>query len=76
MPLMCWATSTQKARCDMDDQAAESHPAGTVRHKAGSHWIVTSPREPLYSTALMCATERWAGWRWVPINEDEEDSSI
>lgn len=73
----CWGTYTLKARCDMDDRKAEGpHPPGTVRHKAGQVWVVTSPGSPLYSTATMCATEFWTGVEWRSIWPTEEADSI
>ena len=59
-----------------DSKTKELHPPGTVRHKAGPHWIVTSPGEPLYSTATMCATEFWTGVEWRSIWPVEDGDGI
>lgn len=38
----------------------ETHRPGTLRHQNHSgEWVVTSPGNPLYSTATMAATQYW-----------------
>ncbi|MGS5088241.1 hypothetical protein ACVC7V_17295 [Hydrogenophaga sp. A37] len=51
-------------------EAVETHPAGTVRYyREDGECVITSPRNPLYSTALMCATDFWseAQGKWVGV---------
>jgi len=50
----------------------ETHPAGAVRHKRDGEWVVTSPGDAMYSTAIMLAVEYWNIDRgeWVLIFED------
>jgi len=52
-----------------ENKVEENYAGGTVRHKDGESWKVTSPREQMYSTALMLATEFWDSKTstWKPI---------
>jgi hypothetical protein len=40
---------------------------GSVRYKRDGEWIVTSPGDPLYSTALFCAEEALTDNGWEPM---------
>lgn len=44
---------------------------GTLRYQDDEgEWHYASPRDALYSTVTMCATEYWDGERWALIWED------
>lgn len=51
--------------------------AGALRYKgADGVWVVTEPQDPMYSTAIMVATEYWdtEAKKWRPILDDGESS--
>lgn len=51
---------------------------GALRYKsADGVWVVTEPRDSMYSTATMVATEWWDSkqQKWRPIIDDDEDAS-
>ncbi len=60
----------------MSDQRQDWRP-GALRHKdADGVWVVTEPRDAMYSTATMVATEFWdfASQQWRVIFEEDEAS--
>ena len=38
-------------------------------------WVVANPRDPLYSTVTMCATEYWDGEAWRPIWPEDDGNT-
>ena len=60
----------------MNERSADWRP-GALRYKgADGVWVVTEPRDSMYSTATMVATEWWDGQRqeWRQILEDDKDA--
>jgi hypothetical protein len=56
---------------------AEAPAPGSVRYfREDGECIVTSPRDPLYSTALMCASEYWSetSGTWVSVLGSEPEA--
>ena len=50
----------------------ENYPAGTIRYKDGEgKYIITSPHDPLYSTATMAVEEYWKDGKWWPLFGEE-----
>lgn len=58
---------------DPPDQLG-GYRAGTIAHQNETltEWIITSPHQPLYSTASMVATHFWRDDKWRLIWENEE----
>lgn len=53
----------------------QQHRPGTLRYfREDGEEVITSPGNPLYSTATMCATEYWSVEEacWKPIFEPDE----
>lgn len=59
-----------------DSPSAETYPPGTLRYTAEDGTVfITRPRDPLYATTTLLATEYWSptASAWISLNVDDAD---